>query len=485
MPGTKYRYQYQAPKLYTSTANRNQAPETEGGRRMETTDKAVIERIFNELPGEGLFMASFEDEQDGGRVLDKVLAIRRSGLDRVQQEAIIRQLLTDHLTRMIDTLGDLWAVTSSIEQWVKREETASEVGIYLSPGYQLSYIEPAQKAQGELSQVRDILQTQKDSIIDALIQGLFAPGIGGEDMNPAAVERLKSYIPVMQHDGFMDMLLNLPAVKSAESDMFQMAASLKTEKGRIDISPGEGETLSALLANVSDSQMQLLCYSIYLYARQPGDKVRLNIKDYFEQRGITKQSKNVNKLMEDLHLLQRMYFTFDAQVSGKTEKAKYSRVLAITDIDTRRNSISFAFGDWIKTLSPRQYLNIHRSFFGYIASNDSPYSVRLSLKLAQRIHNNRAKQQNEELLNVGNIIDYLGFNEDTIRERGFTAACKEKITNTLDLIAEKEGYKWRYKQGQHETYEQYRKDYIIFSNKERASLFGLPSTKREKETPKR
>ncbi len=296
----------------------------------------------------------------------------------------------------------------------------------------------------------------------------------------------KTYLPMPQNDGFMDMIHNLSNVSSGEETLTKESITLTTKKKNklsLEVKGSEGEfiPLETLLMNLSDNQKQVLSYIVHLtYQQNNNYKIYLDIDDYFKLRGIERHNKNIQKLCDDLRVLEHMYFEYTATVKGKKTNCK-SVCIAVTDVySARKNIIGIAFGDWVKNLPKNQFTLLSQGFFKYIPNRNKPYSVKLSLKLSEIVRIETPKQINNGVpldkvkfsLSVKNLVEHCKMNENTIKNKGFVKGCKTILGNALDDIAENEGYKWNYRKNNHGSFKDYKEDFIEFSNEKLSSNYS-------------
>lgn len=277
-------------------------------------------------------------------------------------------------------------------------------------------------------------------------------------------QELKNFLPIMQHNGFFDMIYHLTDSSKGQEDLTGTQFTIDTKTGQVQIKSDDTFELGELIQRLNYRQIQLLCYCIYLRQEQGKTRICLDIKEYFDLREIEKQTNNVNRLLADLQVLERTYFSFLAEVKGKKVAGKYSRVLAVTDIETRKNEVKLVLGEWADTLINDQYSLFHKQFFKYIATTKTPHIVKMSLKLNEISRNNLQRNKTKNSLNVGKLIEFLGFTESTIKAKGFVKACKDVIDNTLDEISAVEGYQWQYRKGEHASFAEYKRDFVEFEN---------------------
>lgn len=275
----------------------------------------------------------------------------------------------------------------------------------------------------------------------------------------------EGYIPVRQHVALFGMLFNMPKLsRSFDSFISKNTIQVLTRYGNIQLKY-KANVLQRMIKKYNNSQIQLLCYCIYLYQVQDKNHITFNIKDYCKLRGIGRQYKNIKKIIDDFYMLEHIYFTFNTNVKGQKRVAEDSKVLKIININTRQNEIEFIFGEWIYTLSTKQYSLFSKNFFQYkTGKNANSHLIIISLKLNEIIRNNLNKKKGKNSINVGKLIDLLYFNQDTINAKGFVIACQESIEQALDEIAKEEGYLWNFRKGEYKSFSDFKKDYIEFEN---------------------
>lgn len=276
----------------------------------------------------------------------------------------------------------------------------------------------------------------------------------------------QNLIPIMQHNGLFDMLFNiLKLPKNFDIEVPDNKIDVKTKTGSIQFNNNTNIDTELMIKSISSSQIQVLCYCIHLQQTMKTDKLTFNIKDYFELRGIVRQTKSVHKLIRDFQIIECMFFSFSANVKGKKQIINNNQVLKVIEINTKKNEIIFEFGEWINTLSNKQYSLFNKKFFKYKSGNNfNSHIIILSLKLNEIIRNNLNKKKDKNSIKVGKFFDILVFNQSTIKAKGFVIACQDPIEQALDEIGKNEGYLWNYRKGEYKNLKEYKEDYIDIEN---------------------
>lgn len=315
--------------------------------------------------------------------------------------------------------------------------------------------------ENSLKEIENKFSLTNDTIIDKFIYDLVFLTL--DKITDKVIS--ENFLPVMQNNGLFDMLFNMPNIsKNLNIYISENNIQVITKLGNIQLRYNSN-VISRMIKTLSNSQIQLLCYCIYLKKNKNTNELTLFINDYCELKKITRQTNSVKKILNDFYMLEHIYFTFDTRIKGKNLSIQNNQVLKISSFDTRKNEIKFILGEWANTLSNKQYSLFNKKFFQYSSSkNSNSHTIILSLKFNEIIRNNINKGKNIYCINVGKLIDLLSFNGTTIKAKGFVLACQEPLEQALDEISKNEGYIWRYRNGEYKNFNELKKDYIEFEN---------------------
>ena len=264
-----------------------------------------------------------------------------------------------------------------------------------------------------------------------------------------------------------------------------------TPKGsliELDVDTGEGINIFDIAEQVNDligaTQSQLIVYIMSLVFEQnkpedvkKGCMVDIDVRKYCELKGIGFEKKVGDAIHEDIKKLEKIIVEYEyINEKGKQDHLRESPLVMNTGIldsysedgkTLEKQVVGVALGKWIETLSYKQFQYINKAFFKYKLRNQSgniiPISYYINCKHRNDYHNSKNRNGNFEL-KVHRLTSKLDISEDTIKNQGYKKKLKASLERTLNNIKEAEGFDWCYKNGTHNSREEFENDVIIFNN---------------------
>lgn len=316
----------------------------------------------------------------------------------------------------------------------------------------------------------------------------------------------EDFVKVHNNNAISEVVKDLPSMKTVIKNNIQNPVfKYQTKNGIITIENkrNEGEPIydyaKRAAAMVGAKQQQLLVYVMSLVFEQKkpeqikeGCCINIDLKEYCKLKNITFRQERVDEIIKDLEALSNIFIEYEYQTPrGKKKKLKRSPLVDHTGTiesyddaegDKFENAeIGVFIGKWIETLSYEQYQFIRKSYFQYKKTRDNGALITLSYFLNCQHKNNYTKTKTKEFkIKVKTLTEKMNIEEYRIKEKGYNQTLKKPLENYLNQIQENEDFDWRYKNGVHNSREEFEEDIILFKNKvldEKYRIEGL--TKKE------
>ncbi len=225
------------------------------------------------------------------------------------------------------------------------------------------------------------------------------------------------------------------------------------------------------------SQVQLFQWILYQYNIQKSKRININIAEYFNARGLNRRKENMDRLFEDLALLQGINITANIKLKGTDELLSgnimnfkgyiYSGQKGISSnfiTNKKINLIVIELKDWIDKIKLNQYVHTHSNFFKYNCKKDN-ITIMLSIKFSQLIRTNLSKLNANMYYNckVRTLLKFLNVTEEDLRKQG-TKHYIKLLESSLKVL-EKEGYDFKFKLDDSKKYTDFRETKIEYTNK--------------------
>ena len=309
-------------------------------------------------------------------------------------------------------------------------------------------------------------------------------------------EAEEKFITVHNNNGISEKVQNLHLNKFKDEHVEQFRkygrvdVKLQTSKGfiKLDVDTGDGVNIFDVANEVNSiigaTQSQLIVYIMSLVFEQnkpedvkKGCMVDIDVRKYCELKGIEFKSRVGDAIHEDIKKLEKIIIEYEyINEKGKPDHLRESPLVMNTGIidsysedgkTLEKQVVGVALGKWIETLSYSQFQYINKAFFKYKLRNQSgtiiPISYYINCKHRNDYHNSKNRNGNFEL-KVHRLTSKLDISEDTIKNQGYKKKLKGSLEKTLNNIKEAEGFDWCYKNGTHNSREEFENDVIIFNN---------------------
>lgn len=305
-------------------------------------------------------------------------------------------------------------------------------------------------------------------------------------------EALNTYVKVHNNEGISAVVQNLQHCTEITRDRFRnFEVKYVTEKGtsiKLDVNQEEVnifEISKQISRLIGPTQSQLIVYIMSLvFEQNKGDDVKnyctvdIDVEEYCKLKGIEWRSDVADKILEDIKNLQRIIIKYEyTNAKGEKDILRESSLFSPRGIiDTYkkdrvtidRSRVGVSLGYWVETLRVDQFQYINEAFFRYKLRNQKGTIIPTSYYI-NCLHRNNLKNINDGSLEfrvkVSNLTEKLTINESTLKAKGYKVALKEPLEKILNEIKEAEGFDWKYKNGNHESRNEFENDVIIFRNK--------------------
>ena len=307
------------------------------------------------------------------------------------------------------------------------------------------------------------------------------------------------YVTIHNNNGISEKVQNLHLCKNEikQNEYGDINVKLQTSKGfiKLDVDTGDGVNIFDVANEVNGligaTQSQLIVYIMSLVFEQnkpedvkKGCMVDIDVRKYCELKGIGFEKKVGDAIYEDIKKLEKIIIEYEyINEKGKQDHLRESPLVMNTGIidsysedgkTLEKQVVGVALGKWIETLSYSQFQYINKAFFKYKLRNQSgtiiPISYYINCKHRNDYHNSKNRNGNFEL-KVHRLTSKLDISEDTIRNQGYKKKLKASLERTLNNIKEAEGFDWCYKNGTHNSREEFENDVIVFNNSTLNNLY--------------
>ena len=305
-------------------------------------------------------------------------------------------------------------------------------------------------------------------------------------------EAEKKYIQIHNNEGISDVIQNLHKCNEVSQDEYEnIKVEYLTERGsliELNVDTGEGINIFDIAEQVNDligaTQSQLIVYIMSLVFEQNEGakasnycKVDIDVKEYCKLKGIEYRTERADEIHEDIKNLQRIIIQYEyTNKKGKKDILRKSSLFSNRGIiDTYKNDgvtidrqmVKVSLGAWIETLKVDQFQFISKAFFKYKLRNNKGTIIPISYYINCQHRNNlkRAKGgANEFKIKVSRLSSKLGIDEDRVKSKGYSSTLKKPLEKILNDIKDAEGFKWSYKNGNHNSRVEFEEDVITFRN---------------------
>jgi len=203
--------------------------------------------------------------------------------------------------------------------------------------------------------------------------------------------------------------------------------------------------------NIRLSQVQLFQYLLYQYNQQKQLEITLNIRDYFELRGIVRRKENVDRFYQDLTILSCISIDLTGKNNGRSERM-IGKLLTLKGLlsmsgmvldskvkHEKMEKVVVELGEWIGKIKLTQFIQLPKTFFTYTAPNQGP-AILLSLKFNQlcRVNGGKGLGCNKKVTAKG-LLSTLGVTEKDVAKQG----CQyyQTLLESCFTLLEGEGYR--------------------------------------------
>jgi hypothetical protein len=324
------------------------------------------------------------------------------------------------------------------------------------------------------------------------------------------IEAKEEYIRFHNNEGISDVVQNLHKCKEIENKGFgNIEVKHRTSKGNhisLDINTSEGLDMSQLVKKVNErigaSQSQLIVYIMSLaFSQNKGEdtsqycKVDIDVKEYCKLKGIKYRTDVADEIYKNIENLQDIIIEYEyTNQKGDKDVLRKSSLFSNRGIidqyekdgkKIRNQIVSVSLGKWIETLNYTQFQFLNKAFFKYNLSRNRNAIIPISYYINCLHRNNLKNEGNEFKLKVINLSDKLSVEEGTIKAKGYKKAIKIPLEKTLNDIKDAEGFNWSYKNGNHNSREEFEADVIYFTNSSLDNLYNEKGYTKKKSKAKK
>lgn len=255
-----------------------------------------------------------------------------------------------------------------------------------------------------------------------------------------AIELNSTHFPVLSSDITQAISEGIPRLRHAPIDVDRDNCSVDMSgKGKIEMVCDEKDDvfedkgfidIESAQRNIRLSQVQLFQYLLYQYNQQKQKEITLDIRNYFELRGIARRKENVDRFYQDLIILSSIHFDLVGKNSGVSERMVEKLLTVKRAMSAGGEEIGFSvkgkkvamviveLGEWIQKLKLKQFILLPKAFFKYTAPNQSP-AILLSLKFNQLCRVNGGKGLGySKKVTVKSLLSTLGVTEIDVAKQG-------------------------------------------------------------------
>jgi len=165
---------------------------------------------------------------------------------------------------------------------------------------------------------------------------------------------------------------------------------------------------------VRPSTLLVFIYILACWKEQQSDVIDVDIKKYFQLRGVKRRKENVDRFIEDLRLLAAM----EIGVHGKVKRQTYVLSSELLTLEMKERKVQVRLGVWAKKIDPNKVTMLHSAIFSK-HSKHQMYLVMLSLKFAQLCKVNR-KKGDKHVVKMNTLLQFIGIPRENVTKRGYT-----------------------------------------------------------------
>lgn len=281
--------------------------------------------------------------------------------------------------------------------------------------------------------------------------------------NPAILhdyDGMNGLINVTQTAGLSDLLYALPKItKNGKlEDLFVSKQQVYQEEKSPDM------TLNYIMNIVeemkkdpvlTENHQKLFVYALCKHAYTGNTRVLIDYDNFFAWKGIEPSKDNKKKLRQEIKELENVEFDYRYKEKGTWKKVSKARILMYTDTK-RGKGITVTMGSWVDYLpTTKTFTQIDKAFFGLPVNGKKIGSATLLLKLRQ-LHS-----MGKKAISVRNLVELKNISESLYINHGFLRI-KDDLENDLEILREQTAFKWRYRNGIHDSRVEFEQDYVEF-----------------------
>ena len=279
----------------------------------------------------------------------------------------------------------------------------------------------------------------------------------------------KDFLPYYQNGGSNDLMNNvIGASKKATSDLTGKKHSFKyqltkDEEGLITLDFNNLTDFTRKKAPaITDGHKKVFFYASYLLnnCNDPYN-VFFNYNDFLELKGIAPNKENRSKLKDQLKELNCLYWNI------RDKKGTWKGNVRLFSIDKSTSKGAFLrFGEWVDEDFTKTFALIDKKAYSYNepkAAIGGAFTISQKLALDIFLNWNNPKRNKDGVfsIKVEKFTSLLGFPDDVYSKRGFSYV-KDKLEGYLDEISKDEGLMWQYRDGNHNSKDEFINDFIEY-----------------------
>lgn len=309
----------------------------------------------------------------------------------------------------------------------------------------------------------------------------------GKDMNKVLDElestRLspkvtKEFLPYFQNGASNNLMNNvIGASKKAKGDLTGKKYSYKyeltkDEEGLITLDFNNLTDFTGKKApTITDGHKKVFFYASYLLNNCTDQyNVFFNYNEFLELKGVKPNKENRAKLKQQLKELNCLYWNI------RDKKGTWKGNVRLFSIDKSTSKGAFLrFGEWVDEDFTKTFALIDKKAYSYNEPKAAiggafTISQKLALDIFLNWSNPNRNKDGVFSIKVEKLTSLLGFSDDVYSKRGF-AFVKDRLDEYLDGISKDEGLQWQYRDGDHNSKDEFLNDFIEYRHDRLLKLY--------------
>ena len=288
----------------------------------------------------------------------------------------------------------------------------------------------------------------------------------------------KDFLPYFQNGASNDLMNNIiPASKNAKGDLTGKKYSYKyqltkDEEGLITLDFNNLTDFTGKKAPaITDGHKKVFFYASYLLNNCSDPyNVFFNYNEFLELKGVKPNKENRAKLKQQLKDLNCLYWNM------RDKKGKWKGNVRLFSVDKSTTKGAFLrFGEWVDEDFAKTFALIDKKAYSYNepkAAIGGAFTISQKLALDIFLNWNNPKRNKDGVfsIKVEKLTSILGFSEEFIYKNGFSYV-KDRLEVHLDNIAKDEGLQWQYRDGDHNSKDEFINDFIEYRHDRLLKLY--------------